>query len=149
MPRVPNLLHRFAPAGAPGSAGVAGVPADRAADHAAELTPLLAQLADTEARCDEILDQARRDAAANVEHAAQQVHAIAASEQQRAVSERADATARARTALTQQNEAELAAARELAARVREHGADRVPDYVARVTAAIADMIAAPPATDAA
>ena len=30
MPRAPRLLRRFLPAGAPGPAGMAGVPADRA-----------------------------------------------------------------------------------------------------------------------
>ena len=63
MARVRDVLYRFRPAGAPGAASAAGVPVDRAADLAAELEPLLAQLATTERTVAGIREQAIRDAA--------------------------------------------------------------------------------------
>ncbi len=76
MPRVRDLLYRFRPAGTPGAAGQAGVPADRAAETAAELEPLFARLADTEQECREILAQARRDAAQIRELGLRQAQAV-------------------------------------------------------------------------
>jgi len=45
VPAVRDLLDRFRPAGAPGAATAAGVPADRRATAAAELEPVFAALA--------------------------------------------------------------------------------------------------------
>jgi vacuolar-type H+-ATPase subunit H len=149
MVRVPNVLHRFLPAGVPGSAGVAGVPTDRVADVAAELAPLFAQLAATETRCDEIRAQGRLDAAAAARRASDDIHRITASAQRRAAGERADAMARARSTIRDENEAASAAAQARAEQLRAQAAERIPDYLARVTAAITEMIDAGRRIDAA
>ncbi len=48
MPQWGNVLDRFRPAGTPGAAGRPGIPADRSADAAAELTEVLALLDDAQ-----------------------------------------------------------------------------------------------------
>ena len=48
MPQWQNILDRFRPAGTPGAAGRPGIPADRSADAAAELTAVLALLDDAQ-----------------------------------------------------------------------------------------------------
>ncbi len=48
MPQWRNFLDRFRPAGTPGAAGRPGIPADRSADAAAELTAVLALLDDAQ-----------------------------------------------------------------------------------------------------
>ena len=149
MPRVPDLLHRFLPAGAPGAAGVAGVPTDRVADETAELAPLFAQLAATETECDEIAQQAQRDASAAHERSVEEIRGIVARAQQRAGSERADALARAAQAMQAQTEAELAAANEQAMQLRARAVEHVPAFVARVAVTISDLIAPARTADAA
>ncbi|HEY3438518.1 MAG TPA: hypothetical protein VGK35_12595 [Actinotalea sp.] len=143
MPRAPDLLHRFLPAGSPGAAGVAGVPTDQVADVAAELAPVFARLAPIDARCDEILDQGRRDAAETAQRTADQVRSILANAQQRAAGERADAMARAQKAIEQETSTELGAAHAQAAELQADAAERLPGYVARITAAVGDLLAAP------
>jgi len=142
MPRVPDLLHRFLPAGSPGAAGVAGVPADRVADEAAELAPLFSHLAGTETRCHEILKQAERDVAAARQRATDQANTIVATAQQHAASERAAAMARAQQAIQERTAAELAAAQLQAAELRDRASASIADYVARITTALTGLIAA-------
>jgi cell division septum initiation protein DivIVA len=48
VPQWRNFLDRFRPAGTPGAAGRPGIPADRSADAAAELTAVLALLDDAQ-----------------------------------------------------------------------------------------------------
>ena len=62
MTQARDFLDRFRPAGAPGSAARAGVPADRAAELAAEVEPVLALLDDTRSECDQIIEWARQEA---------------------------------------------------------------------------------------
>jgi vacuolar-type H+-ATPase subunit H len=57
-----DFLDRFRPAGAPGAAARAGVPADRARDLAAEVEPVLALLDGVQAECERIIETARREA---------------------------------------------------------------------------------------
>lgn len=142
MPRAPRLLRRFLPAGAPGPAGLAGVPADRAADAAAELAPVFAALAATESRCDEALEQGRRDAAETARRGAERVGGIAASAERRAAVERVDAVARARRTADEQAAAELTAAHAAADRLRADAGLRLPDQVARITAVVTAMVRA-------
>ncbi|MEV7242247.1 hypothetical protein AB0N92_13515 [Streptomyces sp. NPDC093248] len=68
-----DFLERFRPTGTPGAAAV-GVPADRAAERAAELEPALARLTDVQreatrirAAADEAAEVLRRDAALRAE----------------------------------------------------------------------------------
>lgn len=62
MTQARDFLDRFRPAGAPGSAARAGVPADRARELAAEVEPVLALLDDTHAECEQIIEAARQRA---------------------------------------------------------------------------------------
>jgi hypothetical protein len=142
MPGARRLLRRFLPAGAPGPAGLAGVPTDRVADVTAELAPVFAALAATEARCDEILERGRRDAVDAGRRATERVRVIAATAERRAAAERVDALARAQRAAEEQSAAELAAAQAEADRLREDALGRISGYVTRVTAAVAAMLAA-------
>jgi hypothetical protein len=121
---------------------MAGVPTDRVADVTAELAPVFAGLAATEARCDEILDGGRRDAVDAARRATERVHAIAATADQRAAGERVDALARAQRVTEERTAAELAAAESQAAQLQADALDRIPGYVARITAAVAAMVAA-------
>jgi hypothetical protein len=57
VPDLRDFLSRFRPAGAPGAA-LAGVPADRRRELEAEVGPVLALLAGTQAEC-ELADSAR------------------------------------------------------------------------------------------
>ncbi|MGH3462272.1 MAG: hypothetical protein ACRDP9_12430, partial [Kribbellaceae bacterium] len=63
MARTRDFLERFRPAGTPGAAAIAGVPADRVAELSAELAQVFDALADTEEEAARI----RRDAAAEAE----------------------------------------------------------------------------------
>ena len=87
MPEGRDFLDRFRPAGAPGSAARAGVPADRARELADELDPVLALLDDTHAECQRIIAGAGQEA--------ERIMAAARSEAGRIA---ADAGTRARTA---------------------------------------------------
>lgn len=84
MPQARDFLDRFRPAGAPGAASRAGVPADRAAELASELAPVLALLAGTDAECHRIVTVARRDAEQVGERAREQAAVLAADAQRRA-----------------------------------------------------------------
>jgi hypothetical protein len=72
-----DFLSRFRPAGAPGAARV-GVPADRSRELEAELGPVLALLAGTDAECRRIITRARRDAEQITAEARAEAAAIAA-----------------------------------------------------------------------
>lgn len=140
MPRVLGPLRRFLPAGAPGPAAVAGVPQDRVADAIAELEPVFARLAPTEALCDELVERGRLDAEELRRRAADGVRTIAATAERRAAGERADAMARAQQVGRQVSDAELAAARARAARLRAQAERRMADYVAGVAAAVTELV---------
>jgi len=136
LPRARDLLYRFRPAGAPGAASAAGVPVDRAAELAAELQPLFAQLVGTERECADIREEARRDAERVRARETDRARGIVTAAKARTEAERAAAITRAR----QQGEIEfaalLAAAEREAATVRERAAERMPEYVAPVVAAV-------------
>ncbi|WP_263730599.1 hypothetical protein [Cellulomonas sp. SG140] len=140
MPRVPGPLRRFLPAGAPGPAAVAGVPQDRVADAIAELEPVFARLAPTELLCDRIVERGRLDVEELRRRAGDEVRSIAATAEQRAAGERADAAARAQEVGRQVSDAELAAARARAARLRAHAEQCMGDYVARIAAAVTELV---------
>ena len=63
MARSRDLLQRFRPAGAPGTAATAGVPADRVAELSAELEPVLALLDEVTEVAGRIRAEGTRDAA--------------------------------------------------------------------------------------
>lgn len=140
MPRMRDVLYRFRPAGAPGGAGAAGVPIDRAATLAAELEPLFSQLAVVESACDGIRDDAARHAAAIKERDAERARAIVAAATGRVGSERAAAVSRMRDRAAADATADLPAARDEAAALSNRAAQRMPDYVGRVVAAVGKLI---------
>lgn len=106
MPRVSDLLYRFRPSGAPGSAAAAGVPADRAHDLAAELDPVFASLVQTERQCHEVVEEGRRAAALIRARDTAAVESILATAAPKAAGERS----RARTAAYEAGAASIAAA---------------------------------------
>lgn len=83
-----DFLSRFKPAAAPGSASRAGVPADRAAQLAAELDPVLGMLRPTRERCATIAAEGEQEAARIARQAADRVAAIAAEGAERAAAAR-------------------------------------------------------------
>ncbi len=128
-----DFLERFRPAGTPGAAARPGVPADRSADAAAELTPLLMLL-------DDIQDEAQRiraDAAARADEirraARRQAEQIVAQARRGALSvQTEEAAARSRAAAAQadmqaQNAAEIE-------RLRARAVEQMPRYVDKVVA---------------
>jgi vacuolar-type H+-ATPase subunit H len=124
-----DFLDRFRPAGTPGAAGGAGVPADRARELGAEIGPVLALLDDTHAECERIIAAARRDAeriaaAADAETAriGQEAGRLARTARDDAAGE---ALARARAEVS---EAEADAGRQ-AARIRRLAQRRLPGLV--------------------
>jgi cell division septum initiation protein DivIVA len=70
VPQWRNALDRFRPAGTPGAAGRPGIPADRSADAAAELTEVLALLDDAQEEAARTR-QAATDRAQEIRRAAQ------------------------------------------------------------------------------
>jgi hypothetical protein len=143
MPQVHDFLDRFRPAGAPGAAARAGVPADMSGALAAELTPVLALLSDTDAARGSIIARAERDARRIVAEARAQASAVAADAERRGRAARDEA---ARLVLAQAmsdaGEAEAAAARQ-AARVRELAAERMPALVSRAVDLVRNLPADP------
>lgn len=94
MPQWRTVLDRFRPAGTPGAAGRPGIPADRSADAAAELTAVLA-----------LLDEVQEEAAHTRQAAADRAQEI----RRAAHREAADLLAKARDdaeAVRAQSEAE-------------------------------------------
>jgi hypothetical protein len=84
LPQARDFLDRFRPAGAPGAASRAGVPADRAAELATELEPVLALLDGAYAECGRIIDAAQQDAEQIAEQDREEAAAIATEAKQRA-----------------------------------------------------------------
>jgi hypothetical protein len=89
---ISDLLHRFRPIGVPGSASRAGIPADRAAELAAELDPVLSMLGPTQGRCQTVVAGAGQTAARVSGEAATRAVTIAAEGRDRAMAARVAAT---------------------------------------------------------
>lgn len=140
MPRVRDLLYRFRPAGAPGAAGSAGVPADRRGDLAAELEPLFAQLVTTERECAEILESAHRDADESRARAGEQARRSVAAARGRLDAERAAAAARMRQP-GEPGTGDVIAPSELeVTELRRRAGERMPAYVDLVVASVLRLI---------
>ena len=134
MPQWRDFLERFRPAGTPGAAARPGVPADRSADAAAELTPLLVLLDDTQ---DEV-QRIRREAderAEEIRRAAQrQADEIVARARVEAESVRAQTEAKAHSdAAAAWSETQVETTADID-RVQARVADRMPRYVDEVVA---------------
>ena len=144
MPRVRDLLYRFRPAGAPGPASAAAVPADRAADRAAELAPVFALLAETETRCASLREDAAREAQGRRGRALDTARSLVADAEARAPSERADAAARVAAAAAGESAATIGAAQVEAERLLDRAADRTPAWVTRVVGEVETVLGGAP-----
>jgi hypothetical protein len=147
MTQTRDFLDRFRPAGAPGAAARAGVPADRVRELAAEIEPVLALLDDVHAEYEQILGEAHRTAARIAAEAHTEVMRIERDGQRRARAARDEAAA----AVLAQARAEARQAAAVADRqalgVRRLAKRRMPELVAaavRLVRAGQDDIAGPP-----
>ena len=131
MAQLHDFLDRFRPAGAPGAAGRAAVPADRARQLDAELLPVLARLDGTDARCAGIIAQARDDAEQIVAAARAEAAALLSEAGQRAAAARADAVQHAVAAARADAAGAVASAREQARQVTELAGQRIPALAGR------------------
>ncbi len=138
MSQARDFLGRFRPAGAPGSAARAGVPADRARELAAELEPLLALLDGTYAECERIIEAARREADRITTEADAEVAAIGQEAGRKARAARDEATAGVLAQARAEAQEAAAEARQQALRVRRLAQRRLPVLVA----AAADQVRA-------
>ena len=137
MLRPRDLLDRVRLSGAPGAAA-SGVPADRAAQAAAELGPLLARLDAVQREAQRIRVEAEAEAERIRRRAAQDAtrHVAAA----RALAEEWRRRAAAEVVLeTVNGTAAAQAAGVEAAEVRGRATERLPRYVDRVTALVLDL----------
>ena len=140
MPALRDFLARFRPAGPPGAAARAGVPADRSRELEAEVGPVLALLGSTDAERERIIAQARRDDAEQITAAARaEGAAITADAEQRAGAAREE-TARQVVALARDEAAgTVDMARQQAMRTRELAGQRMPALVSRAVDAIRQL----------
>ena len=139
MPQLRDFLARFRPAGSPGAAARAAVPADPARELEAELGPVLMLLADADAERERIIAQARGDAERITAEARAQAAAIAADAERRARTAR-DEAARDAMALARDEAARaMDGATRQAARTGELAGQRMPALVSRAVDSIRQL----------
>lgn len=126
---VRDFLQRFRPAGAPGAATRAGVPADRVAELTAELAPVFALLAEVEAEAAGIRQEAVALAEARRAEAARTADRLVAEARLQAQAARAAAFTAARAHASVAAAATVAGAEEEADRVHQRAAARLPRLV--------------------
>jgi vacuolar-type H+-ATPase subunit H len=139
MPPLRDFLTRFRPAGAPGAAARAGVPADRSAELESEVAPVLALLDDTQAERERLITQARSEAEQIVAAARSAAGAITADAAQRAETVREQAAQQVLTAAREQAARAADDAGHQAAQVRELARERMPALVSRVVGTIRQL----------
>jgi hypothetical protein len=140
MPRARDLLARFRPAGTPGAAAPAGVPADRVAEAQRELEPVFAALADVRAEADRIRAEAAAEAARRRERAATEADRIRASARLDAEGRRAEAAARVGRRRAREMEAVTATAERAAADIGRRARGRMAGYVERVVNGVVEEV---------
>ncbi|WP_234425938.1 hypothetical protein [Streptomyces kebangsaanensis] len=128
-----DFLARFRPTGTPGAA-VAGVPADRAAERAAELEPPLARLADVQREAARIRAEADREAEALRQDAAREAAAIVTAARAQVPRVRQEAAVPVRRAARLEGRDIRSAGDRAAARVYERARERMPALLDRVVA---------------
>jgi cell division septum initiation protein DivIVA len=139
MPQLRDFLTRFRPAGSPGAAERAGVPADRPSELESEVGPVLALLADIEAERERLITQARRDAEQIVAAAQSAAGAVAADAAQRARTMREQAARQVMITTREQAARTVEDARQQAAQTRELARQRMPALVSRVVGTIRQL----------
>jgi hypothetical protein len=127
-----ELLERLRPAGSPGPATVAGVPADRRRSAEEELVPVFDALTGVVVECDNRRRAARDDATRLVAEAEQRGRAVIAKAHASVEAERANAATRLHEASAAELEALGQRARIEADRVRHETAGRNEMLVKRV-----------------
>jgi len=139
MPPLRDFLTRFRPAGSPGAAARVGVPADRSGELEAEVAPVLARLAGTEAERERLITQAQREAEQIVAAAQSAADAIAADAAQRAENIREQAARQVLTAAREQADRTVQDAGQQAAQIRELARQRMPALVSRIIGTISEL----------
>jgi vacuolar-type H+-ATPase subunit H len=139
MPALRDFLARFRPAGSPGAAARAGVPADRSRELEAELGPVLALMDGTDATRERIIDQARRDAEQIVAGARDRAAVIAADAERRAESAREEAARQVMARAQDEAARAVAAAGQEAARTRQLAGQRMPALVSQAVDTIRQL----------
>jgi vacuolar-type H+-ATPase subunit H len=139
MPPLRDFLTRFRPAGSPGAATRAGVPADRSGELEAEVAPVLARLDDTEAERERLIAQARGQAEQIVAAARSAADAIAADAAQRAETVREQAAQQVVAAARKQAARTTQVATHQAAMIRELARQRSPALVSRIVGTVTDL----------
>lgn len=143
MARARDLLRRFRPAGAPGAAAAAGVPADRINELAAELEPVLVRLAEAQQLAHDLRARGRTEADAITRDARERAGSLIAAARAVVEAERAAAAARLTELADSEAAAALASAERDAVIVRGRAAERMPAYVDRAVATARDMAGRP------
>lgn len=136
MPRSRDLLQRFRPAGTPGAAASAGVPADRVAELSAELEAVFLLLADAELETRRIRAEGRREAERVRRDAGERARTLVSTAQIQAEADRAAAAARVRERAQGEASAVIDAADREADAVRRRAATRIPALVDQVYSAV-------------
>jgi hypothetical protein len=140
MPRVSDLLYRFRPSGAPGAATQAGVPSDRVRDLAEELEPVFASLAQTQADCGRLVEEARAQAVRIRSRDAAEVERLLATAAPRAAAERARAAAAARAATGDDTTRLVVGTDEQLMRLRGRLEQMLPGFRAEVAGSIQALL---------
>lgn len=138
-----DFLLRFRPVGSPGRAAPGGVPADRAAELAAELTPPLSLLEEAEAEARRIREEAVRVAADRRRDAERQADTIVGRARARADEVRTEAAARVRRAAEAEAAESLATAERNEAEMRSRTQARMPGLLDRVARLVIEDIETP------
>jgi F0F1-type ATP synthase membrane subunit b/b' len=110
------------------------VPADRAAELATELEPVLALLAGVQDQAERIGQDGRAQASLHLQQARLQAETIIREANMRAAAVRAEIAAQAQATAAQECDQITASAQEAAERLRARAAVRMPDYVERAVA---------------
>ena len=139
MPQPRDFLERFRPAGAPGAAARAGVPADRGRELDGELVPVLKLLDETYRECGQIVARAREEAARITDGARERAAAMAADAARQASAARDEAGRAVLTAARGACDREIARAERRAARTGELARHRIPALAGDAVAMIRDL----------
>ncbi len=140
MARSRDLLQRFRPAGAPGTAASAGVPADRVAELSAELEPVLALLDVASEEAGRIRAEGSREAARLRAEAGERARTLVATATREAEADRIAAAARVNERAAAEADETVAAARAEAAALRLRADERLQEYADRVLGAVRSTV---------
>lgn len=139
LPQLRDFLERFRPAGAPGAAASAGVPADRSRELEAELRPVLALLEGVDAECARMVAQARHDAGQIIAAARDEAAADLADADQRARSARDEVMREILDGARAEAAAAVAEAARQASWERELAGQRIPALVATAVGLVREL----------